>query len=110
MRFTQPGSTADIGSFGALRQFCRHLRIPNPLFTVKIVQHLDRRTHVGGQLKNADPLREPHRRVGVPERVGRPLLSIRAVQDTGPLQSLLEALLEAQYGRPVSVTEECFTR
>jgi hypothetical protein len=100
MRFTQPGSTADIGSFGALRQFCRHLRIPNPLFTVKIVQHLDRRAHIGRQLEDADALRKPHRRIGVSERVGRPLLSIRAVQDTGPLQSLLEALLKLSMGDP----------
>jgi hypothetical protein len=59
-----------------------HLRVAHPLLAVEIFQHLDRGPHVGGELEDAYPLGDPHRGVGMPERVGDPLLAIGCEQET----------------------------
>jgi hypothetical protein len=59
-----------------LRYLGRHLRVAHPLLAIEFLQHLDRGPHVGCELEDADPLGEPHGGVGVPERVGDPLLAV----------------------------------
>jgi hypothetical protein len=49
------------------RQLRRRLRISHPLFTVKLPNHLHRSAHVGGELEDADALRQSHGRVGMSE-------------------------------------------
>ena len=58
----------------SFRHLGRHLRIPHPFLAVEVVQHLDRRTHVGWQLEHVHPLPDPHGGVGMSERVGHPAL------------------------------------
>jgi hypothetical protein len=49
------GGSRDPLSASVFRHLGRHLRVPHPLLAVKILQHLDRGPHVGGELEDADP-------------------------------------------------------
>ena len=105
-----PGSKAVIRGTSNLRDLRRHLRVSNPLFTVKVLQHLNGGAHVGCQLKHADSLGEPHRRVGVPERVRNSNAPARTVQYARLIQHLSEAPLEVEIGFPSGWQNTCSSR
>src|SRR5580704_17021556 len=91
-----------------LRRLRCHLRIPHSLFAVETLDHFDRGSHVGGKLKHANALRNPHGGVGMPKRVGDALLSIRPAKNSSLVEGLLKPLLEASDGSTVRMTENRF--
>ena len=81
------------------------LRITGALLAVVHLDHIDGCAHVGGELVDVDALGDPHRRIGVAERVRHALLSVVLEQQPALAHHPLEALLEGVDGFSVAVAE-----
>ena len=91
-----------------LRHLSSHLWVTHSLLTVESLDHLDRCTHIGGELEHADTFRDSHGGISMPERIGDAGFASGIMKDACLAKYALKPLLEASNRTTIRVAKYWF--